>query len=99
MKLSFVRQASVEKHIELLPKVSDELIVTVQSIRSPGALADFIASNFLYKYEDKQEILEEYDPLKRLEKVCVMLQSEDEILRTEYDIHGKVKARIEGLQQ
>ncbi len=98
---ALIREANaiVEKHIELLPKVSDELIVTVQSIRSPGALADFIASNFLYKYEDKQEILEEYDPLKRLEKVCVMLQSEDEILRTEYDIHGKVKARIEGLQR
>ncbi len=91
--------SKIEKHIEILPKVSDEIIVTAQSIRDPGMLADFVASNFLYRFPDKQEVLEEFDPIKRLEKAIVLLENEDEVLKAEYDIHAKVRSRIDGLQK
>lgn len=89
----------LEKHFELMPKVSDELVVAAQSISDPGALADFAAFNFLFRYTDKQEVLSETDPLKRLEKTAVLLENEDEVLKAEYDIHSKVRSRIESLQK
>ncbi len=90
---------SVEKMINYLPKASKELIMTVRGIKEPGLLADFIASNILVKYQDKQAVLEEANPVKRLELVNVLLESEEEILRTEQDIHNKVRAQMEQNQR
>ena len=89
----------LEKHFELMPKVADELIVAAQSITDPGVLADFSAFNFLFRFPDKQEILSEIDPLRRLEKTAMFLENEDEVLQAEYDIHSKVRTRIDGLQK
>ena len=73
--------------------------MTVRGIKEPGLLADFIASNILVKYPDKQAVLEEANPVKRLELVNVLLESEEEILRTEQDIHAKVRAQMEQNQR
>ena len=90
---------SVEKMINYLPKASKDLLLTVRGIKEPGLLADFIASNILVKYPDKQAVLEEANPVKRLELVNVLLESEEEILRTEQDIHAKVRAQMEQNQR
>jgi len=90
---------SVEKMAHFLPKTSKELLMTVRGIKEPGLLADFIASNVLVKYTDKQAVLEEPNPVKRLELVNVLLESEEEILRTEQDIHAKVRQQIEQNQR
>lgn len=37
-----------QDHIKLLPKISPEIVVSVQAITDPGMLADFIASNVLF---------------------------------------------------
>ena len=90
---------SVEKMINYLPKASKDLLLTVRGIKEPGLLADFIASNILVKYPDKQAVLEEANPVKRLELVNVLLESEEENLRTEQDIHAKVRAQMEQNQR
>ncbi len=81
-----------------LPKVSSELILTVKSLRSPGLLADFIACNLLINFADKQQILEVYDPIKRLETLAVVLEKETDILKTELKIRKKVREQIEDNQ-
>ena len=78
-----------------LPSVSDEIKNTVNRLSDPGLLADFIASNVLVKYEDKQKILEKFDPMQRLELACVLMQSEAKLLSLELDIHRRVKERID----
>ncbi len=83
----------------LLPAVSDEIKGTVRRISDPGLLADFIASNVLIKYEDKQKVLEKFDPLARLELACVLMQSESKLLALELDIHRRVKAKLDRNQR
>lgn len=39
-------------------------------------------------------MLEQFDPLKRLELVDLLLQKEEELLQLEWDVHKRVKNRI-----
>ncbi|MBQ8577937.1 MAG: endopeptidase La [Clostridia bacterium] len=91
--------STVEKIVAYMPKGSKELLMAVRGIKDPGMLADFIASNVLVKYTDKQAVLDEANPVKRLELVNVLLESEEELLRTEQDIHKKVHQQIEQNQR
>ena len=52
-----VMLTDVEALVRLLPSVSDDILTTAKSIKTPALLADFIASNILVRYEDKQKIL------------------------------------------
>ena len=82
-----------------LPKLSNEIILAVQSIKSPELLSDFIACNILINAQDKQTVLEEFDPLKRLELLAVIMESEMEILGVEMKIHKKVRSQIDHNQR
>ena len=91
--------AALDRVVELMPKLSDEMIFSAKMQRDPGLLADFIAANIIVKYEDKQAVLEQFDPLHRLADVLTILESEEEILRCEMDIHKKVRARLDQNQR
>lgn len=88
-----------QKLLKLLPKVSHEVIVTVQSITDPGFLADYISANVLYKIEQKQEILYEINPLSRLERLLVILENERAMLKNEIELQSKVKQQIDRNQR
>lgn len=88
-----------EEFIGYIPKASNELDIAVKSIKDPSLYADFIAFNLLVNYSDKQEILSEYDPIKRLELLCVLMGRELRVLSTEMNIHKTVRARIERNQR
>ncbi len=90
---------AVEKIIQYMPKMSGEILMAVRGIRDAGLLSDFIASNVLVKYLDKQSVLEIINPIKRLELVNVLLENEEEILKAEQEIHAKVRGQIEQNQR
>lgn len=85
--------------IQLLPSVADEIKSTVHSLSDPGLLADFIASNVLVRFEDKQQVLEKFDPLARLELTCSLMNSEAELLSFEMDIHNRVRSKLDKNQK
>ncbi|MGN1121150.1 MAG: endopeptidase La [Eubacteriales bacterium] len=91
--------SAFESHIKLLPKMSPEIVVSVQAITDPGMLADFIASNVLFDYRDKQRVLEETDPFRRLETLIQLLQNESRILEFKNELHTKVRERLEDNQR
>lgn len=88
-----------DNFINYLPKISHELMLAVKSIKSPGLLADFIGCNILIQFGDKQRIIEEFDPLRRLELLAVIMERELEILKAEAAIHKRVRAQIDGNQR
>ena len=98
---ALIRQAfsALERVTSLMPKISDEMIYSLRTIQDPGMLADFIAANILVRYEDKQEILEELDPIARLSAILSMLENEEDILRCEMEIHKKVRANMDENQR
>lgn len=92
-------QRSFAELIQLIPKVSDELVTAVQAIKSPGFLADFITANVVFQTETRQRILEELHPLKRLELLLVTMEREKLFLSSEAAIREKVKERIDQNQR
>ncbi len=91
--------SALEAMIQHIPGASDDILLAAKSVKNPGLLADLIASNVLMRLEDKQAILEIFDPLKRLEKVAVLLDKEAEILQMEAKIHQKVREQIDENQR
>lgn len=98
---ALMRQAfsALDRVTSLMPKISDEMVYSVHTIRDPGLLADFIAANILIRFEDKQEILEELNPIARLTAILSMLEGEEDILRCEMDIHKQVRAKMDQNQR
>jgi ATP-dependent Lon protease len=88
-----------EDYIGVSNKISPEVLLSVSSIEEPGRLADIIASHMLLKIEQKQEILEAFDPRDRLEVLYKLLLKEIEILEVEKEINTKVRKQINRLQK
>ncbi len=90
---------SVERLLEFVPKPSPELLAALKSIRIPGLLADFVASNMLVNHEDKQEVLEAFEPVNRLEKLALVMEKELTVLEEERRISKKIHDRLESSQR
>lgn len=91
--------STLEEVLQFHPTISSDYLTTASSISNPGLLADFIASSVFVRYQDKAAVLEMFDPLKRLEKTIVLMESEMKLLRTEVDIQRKVKEAIDENQR
>ncbi len=96
--LRFVKKL-YEEYAELNPYMGMETVLEVMSADRAGYLADYIAQNSQMEYADKQLVLEEMDPIKRLNKICSLLSEEMEILRAESKIQEKVKEQLDKNQK
>ena len=65
------------------------------NIQEAGKLADMLASLTSIKILEKQKLLEELEPLKRLEEVCALLEAEISMLKNEQNLRNKVKGQVE----
>ena len=68
-------------------------------IDDAGDLADTIAAALQGKVADKQALLAERDPLKRLEMVMAIMEGELSVLQVERKIRGRVKRQMEKTQR
>jgi len=89
----------LEDYLALNPKISQELLTTVEDIEDPGRFADVIASYIFLKQEDDQSILEAFDIAERLEVLHKILQAEIELLRIEDKINQRVRKQISKVQK
>ena len=64
-----------------------------------GQLSDIIASNIFLKVEQKQEIMDEFHPAARMEKLLEILMKEIEILEVEKNINARVRKQIDKMQK
>ena len=56
-----------EEYCKMSGRISGETMQSVLEIEDPGQLADIIAANVLSKIEDRQQVLEEFDELARID--------------------------------
>lgn len=89
----------IEEYTKLNSAVSDDFKNAAASLKNPDTFADFIASTLLVNYKNKQLILECLNPSKRLDKLLTLLHEELDILQYEYDLHAKVRKRIDENQR
>jgi ATP-dependent Lon protease len=93
-----VRQTA-NRVIALSPNVPEEASVLLENIESPSALSDFLAANLNIPLAEKQQLLEELDAKKRLEKISLALAKQLEVLELSNKIQGQVKESIEKSQR
>jgi ATP-dependent Lon protease len=85
--------------LKLIPNAPDELKDTVRSIDSASVLADIVTSFLDIKVEEKQQVLETFDPKARLDRVLWFLAYRLEVLRLSHDIGQRTRESIEGRQR
>lgn len=88
-----------ESYAKLSGKVSPDTALTVGDIDNVSQISDIIANNIPLKLEQKQQILSEFHPLRRIEKLLQILYQETEILEIEKDINAKVRKQIDKVQK
>jgi len=98
---AFIAEAkkTFEKYSELLHQLPDEIKFAVDTIKNPGLMADFIASNLLTRFESKIKILREFDPMRRIELLIVCMEDEMRVLEYEAEIAKKVRNAIDENQR
>ncbi len=91
--------STFDEYARLIGKISPETVAALSSIEEIGQLSDIIVSNMQLKVEQKQEILNEFYPEIRMEKLLEMLMTEIEILEVEKDINVRVRKQIDKMQR
>ena len=91
--------ALFETYTELSDKMTPEIYLNVLASDEPGYIADYIAQNIAMRSEDKQIILEELRPIRRLERLCRILSREVEILKVGEDLEGKIHEQVSNSQR
>jgi ATP-dependent Lon protease len=92
-------QDSLEEFGKVNKKVAPEAILAMSTIKDAGQLADQIMPHLKIDFSRKQDILEELDPNRRLERVYELLLGEIEIVSIEKRVKGRVKDQMEKNQR
>ena len=87
------------EYAKLNKKLGEEAAEQLGDIDDAGELADTIAAAINAKVSDKQALLVERDPLKRLEMVMSFMEGELSVLQVERRIRGRVKRQMEKTQR
>jgi len=88
-----------QQYAELSGKVTPDVVLNVIAARDPGWLADYIAQSIPLRYEDKQSVLEELNPCRRLGKVNQILRRELQVMQLDLDMQAKVRERVNDSQK
>ncbi len=91
--------STFESYVKLNKQVPPEVLARIYTIDKFSELADSIASQLNLKMEDKQAILETFDPGVRLKLVLTHITREIEILKVEKKLRTRVKEQMERSQK
>ncbi len=101
-ELSALMRSAVEQfenYAKLSKKMPSETAVQLGEIDDAAQLADAIAANISTKVSDKQALLSELNPSKRLEMAFAFMEGELGMLQVEKKIRGRVKRQMEKTQR
>src|SRR5215210_6656161 len=88
-----------EQYVKLSQNLNYENMIAAIRVDEPGKLADTVGANLQLTIEEKQELLEIFDPIDRLTRVAEMLDIEIEKLNVDRTIQGRVKRQMEKAQK
>nr|WP_047168206.1 endopeptidase La [Sphingomonas sp. Y57] len=88
-----------ENYARLNKKLPAETSVQLGQIEEAAKLADAVAANISIKVSDKQALLVELDPAKRLEMAFALMEGELGVLQVEKKIRSRVKRQMEKTQR
>jgi ATP-dependent Lon protease len=88
-----------ENYAKLNKRLPPETGIQLSEIEDASILADAVASNLSIKVADKQALLGEMNPSRRLEMVFAFMEGELGVLQVEKKIRSRVKRQMEKTQR
>jgi endopeptidase La len=88
-----------DQYAKLNKKIPAEIINTINGIDDNSRLVDTIAAHLQLKLEQRQQILETFSIIGRMEFLLAQLESELDIMQVEKRIRGRVKRQMEKSQR
>ena len=88
-----------EQYVKLSQSLNYDTMIAAARVEDPAKLSDTIAANLQIPVEEKQELLENFDVLDRLNRVAEVLESEIEKLNVDRNINTRVKRQMERAQK
>ena len=88
-----------EQYVKLSQNVNYDSMVAAVRGDDPGKLADTVGANLQLSIEERQDLLEIFDPIDRLTRVAEMLDIEIEKLNVDRTVQGRVKRQMEKAQK
>lgn len=83
----------------MVPDLSDEIVANVLDTTDPGKLANYIGQNIALPHQERQRILEELHPVKRLKLVNEILTHELDVISLQVEMEHKVRDRVGRVQK
>jgi ATP-dependent Lon protease len=88
-----------EQYVKLCQALNYETMISAVRMEDPAKLTDVIAANLQLSIEEKQELLEIFDPSERLTRIADVLDIEIEKLNVDRTIQSRVKRQMEKAQK
>lgn len=88
-----------ERYLALNPRMPKDVVYNIISNSSPEFLSEYMAANLLFKYQDKQAVLDESTLLGRLQVTLELLCRENQVLELEKEIQDKVTDQMDKNQR
>ncbi len=88
-----------EQYVKLSQNLNYEQMISAIRVDDPGKLSDTVGANLQLTIEEKQDLLEVFDPIERLTRVAEMLDIEIEKLNVDRTVQGRVKRQMEKAQK
>jgi ATP-dependent Lon protease len=88
-----------EQYVKLSQNLNYDTMLAAIRVDDPGKLSDTVGANLQLTIEEKQELLEIFDPIDRLTRVADLLDIEIEKLNVDRSIQGRVKRQMERAQK
>lgn len=92
-------KGTFDEYLSLNPHLSKDVVFSIISSSDPAYLCEYLPANLMFRYEDKQAIMNESSLLKRMEKLLTMLQRECQVMSIEREIQDKVSAAMDKNQR
>ena len=89
----------LERYTELSDRVAPEVYLKLLASDDPAYIADYAAQHLPLRYVDKQTVLEELRPARRLDRLCRILSREVEILEVEHELAAKIHEQVAASQR
>ncbi len=88
-----------EQYVKLSQSLNYETMIAAAKVEEIGKFTDTVAANLSISIEEKQELLELFDPVERLTRLADILDIEIEKLNVDRSIQGRVKRQMERAQR
>jgi ATP-dependent Lon protease len=92
-------QTLFQRLVQLSPILPDEMAIAASNLDEPGRLADFVAANCDLEPAQRQEVLEEIDPLARARRVTELATREIEVLEIGSRIQSQIRETMDKSQR